>query len=145
MLLEQRPQVLAHVASPVENPIQEPRPIPERLPAQGPLAFIVDACPFKLMALDFDFSVIKKHLRLPGVQPPPRLGLLAGPVHKLRVDAVQVHHTLFGLGTQPLAQRGLIKDWGGIPKSPKLILPPGSQRRWVGGCRSRPASSSYMD
>ena len=60
------------------------------------------------MAFDFDFGVIEKHLRLPGVQPPSRLGLLAGPVHKLRVDAVQVHHTLFGLGTQPFAQRGLI-------------------------------------
>src|ERR1035441_5719285 len=46
MLVEQRPQVLAHVAGPVENPIQEPRPIPERLPAQGPMAFIVDARPF---------------------------------------------------------------------------------------------------
>ena len=43
------------------------------------------------------------------MEPPSRLGLLAGPVHKLRVEAVQVHHTLFGLGTQPLAQRGLIR------------------------------------
>src|ERR1017187_4227827 len=79
MLVEQHPQVLAHVAGPVENPIQEPRPIPERLPAQCPMAFIVDACPFKLMALDFNFGVVKKHLRLPGVQPPARLCLLVGP------------------------------------------------------------------
>ena len=109
MLVEQRPQVLAHVAGPVENPIQEPRPIPERLPAQCPIALVVDARPFKLMAFDFDFGVIKKYLRLPGVQPPSRLGLLAGPVHQLRVDAVHIHHALFGLGPQPFAQRGLIR------------------------------------
>src|ERR1035438_8972167 len=54
-------------------------------------------------------SESEKPLRLPGVEPPSRLGLLAGPVHQLRVEAVQVHHALFGLGPQPFAQRGLIR------------------------------------
>jgi len=60
------------------------------------------------MALHFDLGLVKKQLHFAPMLPPPRLGLLAGPVHSIRVDPVQRQDALFGLAPEPFAQGGLV-------------------------------------
>ena len=104
--------MLADIPGPIQDAVQQPRAIPQRLPAQGAVALIVQARPFKFMAIDFDFGIVKKHLGLAAVPPPARRGLLAGPPHQLRIKAMERPHAVRGLGAQPFAQGGLVGHLG---------------------------------
>ena len=108
VFVQQHRQVLTHIGGSVQNAVQHPGAKPEGLPAQGPVAIIVDTGALELVAVDFHFGVVEEGFHFASVQPSPRFGLLAGPVHKLGVDAVQRPDAFRGLGAQPLAQGGLV-------------------------------------
>ena len=104
--------MLADIPSPIQNAVQQPRTIPESLPTQGAVAFVIDACSLKLVAPDLDFRVVEKHFHLPAMQPTRWFGLLAGPVDKLRVEPMERSHTLRALGPEKFSQGGLVGPLG---------------------------------
>ena len=63
---------------------------------------------FKLVAVHFHLGIVKKGFHFAALQPTGRFGRLAGPVHKLGVNAVQCPDAFRSLGAQPLAQRAFI-------------------------------------
>ena len=108
MFCQQRRQMLAHVARPIQYSIQQEGARPQGLPGQRQVAFVVRAGAFNLFALHFDLRVVEEQLQSSPMQDASGLGLGQKGSHQIGIDLMQRQHARLGLRAQPLSQSAFV-------------------------------------